>query len=169
MEPDKHSFPVEGRPASEKVARPTRFGELIPAVGAVAVWVIFMLPQGLDIAIESVWLLLIGLLLGGWALLMRLYYSEEKVTMTLGPWKRSVALLNLKSISWKKTGGGRSRGTIYLRDRAGHVVPIYVGRFKGVSEWGPLIIRAADRDKVEVDQHSRAYLEGRMPDGAQVH
>jgi hypothetical protein len=166
--PDDDSFLQDGV-VNEGVAGPTRFGELIPACGVIVVWLTLMLPQGMTVALESAWLLAIGLLLAGWTLLMRLRYDLESLAMTLGPWRRSVTLTNLESVTWKRTGGGRSRGTIYVRDRAGHAAPIYVGRFKGRQEWGPLILSAADRCHAPVDRHSRAYLDGRMPEWASVH
>lgn len=132
-------------------------------------WLVLCLPRGVTLALETVWLLLLGLMLAGWTLLMRLHYDQESLAMTLGPWHRRVNLTDLESVTWKRTGGGRSRGTIVVRDHTGHAVPIYVERFKGRPEWGPLILGAADKCKATVDRHSRAYLDGRMPQGASVH
>jgi hypothetical protein len=123
-----------------------------------------ILPQSVTVALETAWLPVLGLALAGWALLMRLRWDHDRFSMSIGPWRRSVTLSELESVTWKRTGGARSRGTIFLRDRAGRTVPIYVSRFTGRSDWGPLIVRAAERSKASVDRRSRAYLEGRVPD-----
>jgi hypothetical protein len=140
------------------VAGPTRFSELIPASASLVVWVALTITQGTTGALEGAWLPAIGLPLAAWTLSMRLRYDEQTVAMTIGPWRRAVELAQLESVTWKRTGGARSRGTIFLRDRAGHVTPIYVDRFKRRSEWGPLILHAAERAGATVDEHARGYL-----------
>lgn len=153
---------------SEGVARPSRAPELIPAAGAVIVWVILLIGAPRT-ALFSIWLLLVGLLLAGWALLMRLRYSSHSLAVTIGPWRRAADLTNLESVTWKRTGGGRSRGTIVVRDRSGHRVPVYVGRFTALSDWGPLLVRSAVASSAVIDDHSRAYLSGQMDEGTLVH
>ncbi|MGO9754929.1 MAG: hypothetical protein ACLP8S_29195 [Solirubrobacteraceae bacterium] len=56
------------------------------------------------------------------------------------------------------TGAGRSQGTIFVRDRRGGRVPIYVGRFNRVNEWGPLPLAAAERNGATLNTHARALL-----------
>jgi hypothetical protein len=56
------------------------------------------------------------------------------------------------------TGAWRSLGTIFVRDQHGGRVPIYVGRFSRIEEWGPLLLDAAERSHAPVDPHSRALL-----------
>jgi hypothetical protein len=165
----RHWFRPRRKVIDEAVAGPTRFGELIPALAMFGVWLAFLLPQGARVAGESAWLPLIGALLAGWTLLIRIRYSADSVAMTIGPWRRQAALNSLESVTWRRTGAGRSRGTIYVLDRSGHRVPIYVGRFTKRAEWGPLILSAADSCRAQVDQHSRAYLDGRMAESALVH
>lgn len=152
----------------EATAGPTRAPEAIPAAAAVLLWIVLLIGAP-HTALLSVWLLLLGLSLGAWALLMRLRYTSRSLALTIGPWRRQVDLGQLESVSWKRTGGGRSRGTILVRDRAGHTVPVYVGRFKARESWGPLLIRATTASGATIDRHSRAYLEGHMAEGASVH
>jgi hypothetical protein len=90
---------------------------------------------------------------------MRLHFSRTRLGLTIGPWRRFVDLGALESVRWKMTGGWRSRGTILVRDRYGHRVPIYVGRFKRGGEWGPLLIEAAAANGVTIDKRVRSFLE----------
>jgi hypothetical protein len=152
----------------EATAKPSRVPEVIPATGVILVWIVLLIGAPRT-ALLSVWLLLLGLSLGAWALLMRLRYSSQCLALTIGPWRREVDLGRLESVTWKKTGGGRSRGTIFVRDQSGQTVPIYFGRFRDRERWGPLLVRAGDASDAPMDRHSRAYLEGRMPEGASVH
>jgi hypothetical protein len=140
----------------------------MPAAGLMILWIILLIGAP-ETALISVWLLLLGALLAGWALLMRLHYSSRQLAIAIGPWRRAVDLGQLASVTWKRTGGGRSRGTILVRDRAGHTVPVYVGRFTDRKEWGPLLVQSATKSRAPIDAHSRAYLEGRMDEGALVH
>jgi hypothetical protein len=150
----------ERRLSGELVAKPTKFGELIPATLATGFWILWLVQQGIVFGLETSWILLITLPLGGWALLMRLRFGPEQLLMTVGPWRRGVDLGALESITWKMTGGWRSRGTIFVRDRLGGRVPIYVGRFTRIQEWGPLLLDAAARSGATVDSRSRHLLEG---------
>jgi hypothetical protein len=149
-------------------ARPTEFGELVPAIGMIVGWLI-VLSQSVSLAIVNAWLLVLGVLLVAWTVSMRLHYTQDQITVSLGPWRRSADLTKLVSVTWKKTGGGRSRGTIRVRDDAGRVVPIYIDRFDEREVWGPRILWAADKCNATVDAHSRAYLDGRLKKGALVH
>jgi hypothetical protein len=153
---------------SEGTARPSRAPEVIPAAGSIVLWIVLLIGDP-ETALLSIWLLLLGVALAVHALLIRLRYSPRQLAVTIGPWRRAVDLTQLESISWKRTGGGRSRGTIMVRDRSAHVAPIYVGRFTARREWGPLLIQAAAKSQAPIDAHSRAYLEGRMDEGALVH
>jgi len=144
----------------ERVARPARYDELVAAGAAAASWFAILALYGPRLAFQTVWiLLLIALPLGAWTILIRLRYSPSRVRLTVGPWSRAVNLNELKSIHWRYTGGWRSRGTVFVRDRSGHHVPIYVGRFKGGEEWGPLLLHAAAASGATVDTRSREILE----------
>lgn len=151
---------VSAAGSREIVAKPTEFGEMLAATAGVVIWFIFLFGQGTTAAIETIWLLLIALPLGGWTLLMRLRFAAGIFVFTVGPWRRAVDLEALESIRWTRTGGGLSRGTISVRDRQGRRAPIYVGRFDRVAEWGPLLLEAARRSDAHVDAHSRRLLEG---------
>jgi hypothetical protein len=144
--------------SDERVATPTKFGEVFTATVGVAIWAAIAIQQGLDVGLKYSWLLLTALALGAWALLMRLRYTSDRLAMTIGPWRRRVDLNSLDSISWKMTGAWRSQGTILVRDRNGGEVPIYVGRFNRENEWGPLLLDAANRCEAQVDHRSRQLL-----------
>lgn len=146
------------RAAREQVAGPTQFGEMPAATIGVGIWVYFLVAQGVSAAVEVFPLLVIGLGRGAWALLMRVRFSETTIAMTIGPWRREADLTALESIEWKMTGGWRSQGTIFVNDRAGHRVLIYVGRFKRVDEWSRLLLEAAARTGAHVDQSARKLL-----------
>jgi hypothetical protein len=95
-----------------------------------------------------------------WALLMRLQLDGDRFALTIGPWRRAVDMAALESITWKMTGGGRSRGMIFVRDAHGGRVPIYVGRFSRIDQWGPRLLNAAARCGATVDARSRHLLQG---------
>jgi hypothetical protein len=135
----------------EQVARPAQYGELVAALAGAASWLYILVMQGLLLAIETVWILIIAVLLAAWTLLMRLHFSHTRLGLTIGPWRRYVELGALESVRWKMTGGWRSRGTIIVRDRDGHRVPIYVRRFKRSQEWGPLLLTAAIASSATID------------------
>lgn len=145
--------------SSDQMAGPTQFGELPAVLSLVGIWVYFLLAHGAVTALEASPFLLIGLGLGTWTLGMRLRFGPHRLMVSIGPWRRGVDLEALESIRWKKTGGGRSRGTIFVTDRHGGRVPIYVGRFARSDEWGPLLLDAAARTNATVDTHARHLLE----------
>jgi hypothetical protein len=144
--------------SGERMAGPTRFDELIPAAVVLVFWGVILGKEGRTAWLDTSWVLLIALPLAGWTLLMRLRYSPSRLRRTIGPWRNEVDLTALESVKWKMTGGWRSQGMIFVRDRHGGQVGIYVGRFKKVDEWGPLLLDAAERSGAEVDRHSRALL-----------
>jgi hypothetical protein len=145
-------------PTAERVAGPTQFGELVPATVGLTLWFGILGTEGVTVGLKYSWILLIAFGLGGWALLMRLRYSPERFRRTIGPWRSEVDLTALQSIGWKMTGGWRSQGMIFVRDRRGGQVGIYVGRFNKINEWGPLLLQAAERSGADVDRHSRGIL-----------
>ncbi len=149
----------------ERVAMPSEYGELVAAGAAAASWLVILVVYGPRLALQTVWILLIALPLGAWTILIRVRFSPSRLRVTIGPWSRGVDLNELESIRWKYTGGGRSQGTIFVRDRSGHRVPIYVGRFKRGEEWGPLLLHAAAASGATVDAIAREILEhrGRHP------
>jgi hypothetical protein len=66
----------------------------------------------------------------------------------------------LESIHWKENSvRAFAQGTIVLRDRSGHRVPVEVGRFKRGEEWGPLLLESAAASGAKVDHASREILE----------
>jgi hypothetical protein len=75
----------------------------------------------------------------------------------LGPWRRAVDLDSLESIRWKHTGGAASRGTMFVRDRSGRRVPIYVGRFSG-GRSGASCCWTRLRAPATVDDTSKRFL-----------
>lgn len=144
----------------EQVAMPARYGELIAAGAALASWLGILVFNSPRLALQTIWILLIGLGLGAWTISIRLRFSRSRLRLTVGPWSRAVDLNALQSIRWKDTGlADPIHGTIYLRDRSGHKVPIYLCRFKRGEEWGPLLLRAAAASGATVDEPSREILE----------
>ncbi len=150
--------------SGERVAGPTQFGELIPAAVGMAMWITTAAKEGWSVGLHTSWILLIALPLAGWTLLMRLRYSPARLERTIGPWRNKVDLTALQSIKWKMTGGWRSQGMIFVRDRHGGRVGIYVGRFTKADEWGPLLLDAAERSGADVDRHSRGILRQHPPE-----
>lgn len=114
-----------------------------------------MAQQGWEFGLKYSWILLIAVPLGAWTLLMRLRYRPDRLRMTVGPWRRAVDLNALDSITWKMTGTWRSQGMIFVKDRHGKRVPIYVGRFNRIEEWGPLLLDAAAATHRLIDTHAR--------------
>ena len=88
-----------------QVAGPTEFGELVPVVTFFALWAIAWITDGALMAVQISWVLLIGLPLGGWALLMRLRFDGDFIERTIGPFRQRVRLDALASIEFKQTGG----------------------------------------------------------------
>jgi hypothetical protein len=149
----------------ERVAMPARYDELVAAGAGIATWLIILVHYGTRLALETVLILAISLPLAVWTISIRLRYKRSQLRVTIGPWSRAVNLNELQSVRWKLTGGWRSEGSIIVRDRSGHQVPIYVGRFKRREEWGPLLLKAAAASGATVDARSRQLLEyrGREP------
>lgn len=145
---------------NEQVARPATYGEMAAATASVAIWLYFLVAQGAGPALEASPFLVLGVLLGAWTLLIRLRFSPTRLVLAVGPWRRSVDLEAIESVHWKMTGGGRSRGTIFVSDRRGRRVPICVGRFRRSDEWGPVLLEAAARAGADVDPRTRDLLEG---------
>ena len=141
-------------------ATSTEVGEMLPALAGVAIWLYFLIGRGVTAGVETSWLLIIAALLGGWAMLMRLRFDAGQLVFTVGPWRRRVDLDALESVSWRMTGGGVCRGTILVQDRNGGQVPIYVGRYAGIEEWGPFLLHQAERSGATIDTQSRRLLEG---------
>jgi hypothetical protein len=104
-------------------------------------------------------LLLMGLLLGGWTLLMRLRFDRDYIERTIGPFRQRVQLDALASIEFKQTGGWRSRGMLFVSDTGGHRVGIYVGRFSRAAEWSSLLLAAAESTHASVQPRARGILQ----------
>ena len=148
--------------ASDRVARPTKFGEMVPVTAGVAIWAGVVAQDGWEVGLRYSWILLLAVPLAAWTLLMRLRYRPDRFRRTIGPWRLAVDLNALESIKWKMTGAWRSQGMIFVKDRHGKRVPIYVGRFNRIDEWGPLLLDAAARCNAEVDGYSCAVLSQEM-------
>jgi len=64
-----------GGPPCPQVAGLMQFGKLVPVTTFFVLWVIARITSGALVAVQLFPLVLIGLLLGGWALLMRLRFG----------------------------------------------------------------------------------------------
>src|ERR1035437_1857896 len=94
-----------GGPPCPQVAGPTEFGELVPVITIFVLWPIVWIRLGAQMAAGVLPFLFIDLLLGGWALLMRLRFDRYYVERTIGPFRQRVRLDALASIEFKQTGG----------------------------------------------------------------
>jgi hypothetical protein len=144
---------------------PAEYGELVAAGAGTATWLIILVHYGPRLALQTVFILAFALPLAAWTILIRLRFSRSRLRLTLGPWSRVVDLDQLESIRWKMTGGWRSQGTIFVRDRSGHQVPIYVGRFKRGEEWASLLLRAAAASGAMVNAETHEILENQVAGG----
>lgn len=138
-----------------QVAGPTRFGELVPVTAIFVLWPIVWIRLGAQMAAGVLPFLFIGLLLGGWTLLMRLRFNRDYIERTIGPFRQRVLLEELAKIEFKETGGWRSQGMLFVSDTQGHRVGIYVGRFSRAGEWSALLLDSAETTHASV--HPRAY------------
>ena len=111
-----------GGPPCPQVAGPTNFGELPAAIGTIVMSPIAWITSGAHVAVQLSPFVLLGLLLGGWALLMRLRFDRDSIERTIGPFRQRVRLDALASIEFKQTGGWRSQGMLFVSDTRGHRV-----------------------------------------------
>jgi hypothetical protein len=148
-----------GGPPCPQVAGPTQFGELVPMIVSVVLLPIIWIRLGAQMAAEALPMLFIGLLLGGWALLMRLRFDRDHIVRTIGPFRQSVRLDALASIEFKQTGTWRSQGMLFVSDTRGHRVGIYVGRFSRAAEWSALLLDAAETTHASVQPRARGILQ----------
>ena len=153
-----------GGPQCPQVAGPTQFGELVPVITIFVLWPIVWIRLGAQMAAGVLPFLLIGLLLGGWALLMRLHFDRDYIERTIGPFHQRVRLDALASIEHKQTGGWRSQGMLFVSDTRGHRVGIYVGRFSRAAEWSALLLDAAEATHASVQPRARGILQRAVAD-----
>ena len=148
-----------GGPPCPQVAGPTNFGELVPVIGFFVLWPLVWIRLGALLAAQTSWIFLIGLPLGGWALLMRLRFDGDFIERTIGPFRQRVQLDALASIEFKQTGAWRSQGMLFVSDTRGHRVGIYVGRFSRAAEWSALLLAAAETTHASVQPRARGILQ----------
>jgi hypothetical protein len=145
------------------IAKPIRFGELVPAAVGMIIWLVMLVGGGPRIGLTVAWIPAIALPLAVWTLGMRLRLTPDDISrdFSVGPiGRRTASLWRLESVTWKRTGGVASGGTMMVRDAEGHCVPVYVDRFSARSIWGPRLLAAADRAGARVDGESRRILSG---------
>ena len=148
-----------GGPPGPQVAGPTQFGELVPVITFFVLWVIGWITSGALVAAQLSPILLIGLLLAGWTLLMRLRFDRDYIERTIGPFRQRVQLDALAGIEFKQTGTWRSQGMLFVSDTRGHRVGIYVGRFSRAAEWSSLLLAAAESTHASVQPRARGILQ----------
>ena len=159
----------DGGPPCPEVAGPTEFGELVPVIAVFVLVPIAWIRLGAQMAAGLlpvlIPLLVIGLLLGGWALLMRLRFDRDYIERTIGPWRQRARLDSLASIEFKQTGTWRSQGMLFVSDTQGHKVGIYVGRFTRAAEWSALLLDAAAARHASVQPRARGILQRAVANG----
>ena len=148
-----------------QVAGPTEFGELVPVIAMLVMWPVIWATSGALLAAQSLPLPLAALLLGGWAVLMKLRFDDDFIERTIGPWRQRVRLDALAGIEFKQTGGWRSKGMLFVSDTQGHRVGIYVGRFSRAAEWSALLLNAAENAHASVQPRARGILQRAVADG----
>lgn len=154
-------------PQYPQVAGPTQFGELVPVTTTFVMWAIAWITSGALVAVQLFPLVLVGLLLGGWTLLMRLRFDRDSIERTIGPFRQRVLLNALASIEFKQTGTWRSQGMLFVSDTQGHRVGIYVGRFSRAAEWSALLLDAAETTHPPVQPRARGILQRAVANGDQ--
>ena len=156
-----------GGPTSPQVAGPTQFGELVPVITIFVLWPIVWMRLGAQLALGVLPFILMGLFLGGWALLMRLRFDRDFIERTIGPFRQRVQLDALASIEFKQTGAWRSQGMLFVSDTRGHRVGIYVGRFTRAAEWSALLLYAAETTHASVQPRALGILQRAVGSGDQ--
>jgi hypothetical protein len=153
----------DGGPPCPQVAGPTQFGELVPVITIIVLLPIAWIRLGAQMAAGLlpvlVPVLVIGMLLAGWALLMRLRFDRDYIERTIGPFRQRVRLDALASIEFKQTGTWRSQGMLFVSDTHGGRVGIYVGRFTRAAEWSALLLDAAETTHASVQPRARGILQ----------
>jgi hypothetical protein len=147
------------------VGRQQRYYEMPAAIAGVVVWGAVAATEGPAVGLKYVWILALGVWLGMFCVLMRVHvrgstFAVRGSTFIFALIWRTVDLGSLASIGWKRTGGAASRGTIFVRDRGGHLVRVPVGRLDGIDVWGPALLDAAAASHAEVEPKARHLLEG---------
>ncbi|HEY2176528.1 MAG TPA: hypothetical protein VGH85_22185 [Mycobacteriales bacterium] len=143
------------------VARPTFLGPLVPASVGVIIWLVIVGTEGWVTGVKYSWLLVLATGLALWTALPRLHYSPTRLELTIGPWRRAVDLMDLKSIKWVPVRGAGNQGKILVSDKHGDLVPLYVGRFSKTEEWGSLLLSAAVHCNADVDRRAHSILDQR--------
>ena len=156
-------------PPCPQVAGPTQFGELVPVITFFVLYPIGWIRLGSQMADGGlpyffIGMFLIGLLLGGWTLLMRLRFDRDYIERTIGPFRQRVLLDALASIEFKQTGTWRSQGMLFVSDTQGHRVGIYVGRFSRAAEWSALLLDAAETTHASVQPRAHGILQRAVAD-----
>lgn len=156
---------MNANPETGVVGRQQRYYEMPAAIAGVVVWGAVAASEGAVVGLKYVWILALGVWLGMFCVLMRVRvrgstFSVRGSTFIFALMWRTVDLGSLASIGWKRTGGAASRGTIFVRDRSGHLVRVPVGRIDNIDVWGRALLDAASASHAEVDPKARHLLEG---------
>lgn len=152
-------------PQTGVIGTQQRYYEMPAAIAGVVVWGAVAASEGPVVGLKYVWILALGIWLGMFCVLMRVRvrgstFGVRGSTFIFALNWRTVDLGSLASIGWKRTGGAASRGTIFVRDRSGHLVRVPVGRLDGIDVWGQTLLDAAAASHAEVDPKARHLLEG---------
>ena len=149
--------------SGERTAGPTKFGEMLPATAGVVAWLAIVFQEGWTVGFKYSWLLLIALPLAAWTLLMRLRYGPERLSMTIGPWRRGVepGALRASTGSRPAPGGAWGRSSCATGTEVACRSTWTVHEARGVGDH--LLLESAERCGANVDGRSRAILDKSPP------
>lgn len=99
---------------------------------------------------------LIAVFVGLRSVVIRLRFSQDRLSIVMGPIRRSIDLRELTEVGYRRSGRA---GFYLLRDRRGGRLNVPVTRFKRDDEWKGLILRSARISGADLDPRAKRSLE----------
>jgi hypothetical protein len=144
------------------VATPVAYGEIPAGVAGLALCAIAIHASttanglGLILILPIAALGIVAVLIGVRSVIIRLRFSQDRLSMVVGPFERSIDLRELAEVGYRRSG----RTAFYLlRDRRGNYLSVPVTRFKRDDEWKRLIVDSAMESGANMDPRARRSLE----------